>query len=136
MIREYSSLEELHSEVLFVLGFRKGQENPIGRWDLVRRIYGEEAVTEETKNDTNPYDRAVRNAIQYLRKRGNHICSKSNGKGYYMAKTREEYEDFKLSYLGTNFEKFNIISAMDQNADEIWGKQAKPAPEGQAMMQF
>lgn len=131
MIREYTSLGQLDGEVRFVLSFRLGQDNPIDRWALVRRIYGDEAVTEETKNDSNPYDRAVRNSIQRLRKHGEHICSKSNGKGYYMAKTREEYEDFKASYLGTNYEKFEIIGAMDKNADAVWGKVEKPAPEGQ-----
>lgn len=134
MQKEYKSLEELDSEVIFVLGFRMGQDNPIGRWDLVKRIYGEDAVTEETKNDSNPYDRAVRSSIQRLRKKGKHICSKSNGKGYYMAKTREEYKDFKSSYLGTNYEKFEIIHAMDEMADLEWGpepKEPKPTPEGQ-----
>lgn len=131
MIREYTSLEQLDSEVLFVLGYRVGQDNPIVRWELVRRIYGEEVVTEETSNDGNAYDRAVRNSIQRLRKQGKHICSKSNGKGYYMAKTREEYEDFKASYLGTNYEKFEIIRAMDENASSVWGKVEKPTPDGQ-----
>lgn len=134
MIREYTSIEMLDSEVKFVLSYRVGQDNPIGRWDLVKRIYGDEAVTEETKNDSNPYDRAVRNSIQRLRKKGNRICSKSNGKGYYVAKTRDEYKDFKASYLGTNYEKFEIVSAMDAGADEEWGpepKEPKPTPEGQ-----
>lgn len=136
MPREYNNLVELEGEVLFVLMMHQGQENPIGRWTLVRRIYGEDAVTEETMNDKNRFDRAVRDAINRLRKSGKHICSKSNGKGYYYAKTLDEYKDFKRSYLGTDYDKFENVRAMDESALDRWGPEMKPVPQGQTVMQL
>jgi hypothetical protein len=134
MIREYSSTFSLDNEVLFVLMMHKGQNNPINRWTLVRKIYGEEAVSEETENDKNLYDRSVRSSINRLRKAGEFICSKSNGKGYYYATSREEYKDFVRSYLGNDYDKFENVRAMDAKADLVWGPEPKPTPIGQAAM--
>lgn len=134
MPKEYSSLDSLDNEVLFVLGMRKGEGRAIPRWELVVRIYGEDVVTEETRNDDNLYDRAVRKSIERLRQNGHHICNRGNGAGYYIADSREEYEKFKEYYLGPAYPKFQAVKVMDAEAERRWGKQPKPAPEGQVAL--
>ena len=135
MPREYKNKEELDGEVLYVMEQHMGAQNSILRWDLVVRIYGLDAVTEETKNDLNPYDRAVRNSLERLRKKdGHHICNLGNGAGYYMASTREEYKKFKEYFLGANYEKFITIARMDKKAEEKWGPEPKEVPAGQVSM--
>lgn len=130
MPKEYNSTEQLDSEVLFVLNMHRSEGNPIKRLTLVRRIFGEDAIGDEADSNNN-YDRAVRAAIQRLRESGQTICSRPNGAGYYMAATREEYEQFLISYLGANFKKFKAVAAMNTTADARWGKQPKPAPKAQ-----
>lgn len=134
MPNEYLSIESLDSEVLFVMSFRMGEKNAITRWALVKRIYGEDAVSDETQNDDNLYDRAVRKSIERLRQHGHHICNRGNGAGYYIADSREEYEKFKEYYLGPAYPKFQAVKVMDVEAEKRWGKKEKPAPEGQAVM--
>lgn len=131
----YKNKEDLDGEVLFVMNQHMGEQNAILRWDLVVRIFGLDAVTEETKNDLNQFDRAVRNSLERLRKQeGHHICNRGNGAGYYMASTREEYKQFKEYFLGANYEKFITIARMDKKADEKWGPEPKAQPAGQASM--
>ena len=97
----------------------------------MRRIYGDDAVSDETENDENLYDRAVRKSIERLRQAGQHICNRGNGAGYYIADSREEYERFKEYYLGPAYPKFMAAKKMDEAADARWGKPIKQAPQGQ-----
>ena len=129
--KEYKSIEELDGYVLFVLNMHRGEQNAITRWALVKRIYGEGAADEDTQNDDNLYDRAVRKSIERLRQQGQHICNRGNGAGYYVAATREEYERFKQYYLGPSYPKFQAVQVMDAAADARWGKLQRPAPQGQ-----
>lgn len=131
MLRSYENREGLDREVLFVLNFHKGEKNAVGRWELVRRVYGDEAVSEETMSDGNKYDRAVRMSIERLRHDGNHICNRGNGNGYYIADSRDEYKQFVRYYLGPSYPKFENVKAMDAAADARWGREPKQAPEEQ-----
>lgn len=131
MPKEYETLNQLDSEVLFVMMMHRGERNAIQRWSLVKRIYGDDAVSDESQNDENLYDRAVRKSIERLRQAGQHICNRGNGAGYYIADSREEYERFKQYYLGPAYPKFMAAKVMDEAADARWGKQPKPAPEQQ-----
>jgi hypothetical protein len=55
------------------------------------------------------------------------------GDGYYVANSRDEYEDFKKSYLSATYRKLEIASMMDVTADHRWGakpKQTSPMQVG------
>lgn len=121
----YASTDEIDRQVLFQLNFHHGKDRAIPRWDLVRKVFGEDAVTGETMNDDNPSDRATRNSIERLRHKGNHICNLGDGKGYFIASTRAEYEQFKKYYLGASWNKFENVNHMDISADTRWGKVPK-----------
>lgn len=130
----YTSDVELDGQVKFVLGMHQGEENGIDRWSLVGKIFGEDAVSLPTQNDDNTYDRQVRNSVERLRAKGNFICNRGNSSGYYIARTRDEYEQWKKYYLGAALRKLQVISTMDDKADMIWGKPQKEAPVGQVSM--
>lgn len=130
----YSSDVELDSQVRFVLNMHEGEANGIDRWSLVAKIFGDDAVTVPTQNDDNTYDRQVRNSVERLRAKGVFICNRGNSAGYYIAKTRDEYEQWKRYYLGAALRKLQVISTMDDKADQRWGKVQKAQPVGQASM--
>lgn len=128
---------QLENEVLFIINMHQGEQNPIDRWTFAKKVFGEDAVTDETKNDDNKYDRKVRDMLEYLRlSRGMLICNLGDGRGYYLAKTREEYEKWKGYYLGASITKYVVVSSTDKKADEKFGPAPKPTPQGQAVMQF
>ena len=135
MPNQYKSSLDVQVAVKDALNFHRGRRNALLRWDLVRMVFGEDAVTPETQNDENPFDRKVRDAIEQLRFREKlHICNMGDGKGYFIAATREEWEAFREYYLGPQKKKFQTVSVLDAKADEYWGKQQKPAPAGQGVM--
>ena len=134
MPREYTSEVALDNEVLFILGMYQGEENGIDRWSFVGKVFGSDVVAVPTQNDDNVYDRQARDAIERLRAKGHFICNRGNGKGYFMAKTREEYEQWKRYYLGAALRKLQVISTMDDKADQRWGKVQKSQPVGQVSM--
>lgn len=131
MPKVYDSNFQFDNELLRILLQHNGKARAIGRWDLVVAMFGADAVTDETRNDDNPYDRAMRKGIERMRYAGHHICNRGGGAGYYIAETREEYDEFKVYYLGPAYKKFPAVKAMDEKADSRWGKQPKPVNEGQ-----
>ena len=134
MPTDYSSDVELDGQVKYVLSLHEGEDNGIDRWSLVAKIFGDDAVALPTQNDDNTYDRQVRNSVERLRAKGNFICNRGNSSGYYIAKTREEYEQWKRYYLGAALRKLQVISTMDDKADQRWGKLQKSQPAGQVSM--
>ena len=125
MLISYTSENELDHAVHFTMYMHKGKENAIPRWELVRRIYGEESVTAETQDDDNLYDRSVRASLERWRAQGHHFCNVGGGKGYYVADTREEYEEFKRYYLGAAYRKLQVTAVMGEMADTRWGRVPK-----------
>ena len=97
-------------------------------WSVVVRDADEEparlisAALETMRNDENPYDRQVRDSIERHRAKGRHYCNVGDGKGYFIANTRQEFEQFKRYYLGAAVRKMQNMSAMDDTADERWGR--------------
>ncbi len=130
----YTSDSDLDGYVKYVLGMHEGEDCGIDRWDLVVKVFGEDAAILPTQNDDNTYDRQVRNSVERLRARGVFICNRGNSAGYYLAKTREEYEAWKKYYLGAALRKLQVISTMDDQADLRWGKVQKEQPMGQVSM--
>lgn len=58
-------------------------------------------------------DRIVRLEIEKLRADGMRVCSSSHGKGYWIAKTEEEYTSFRREYIARAKRQLQIVSAMD-----------------------
>lgn len=126
-ITTYSSTEAFQRELLFVIYQHKGRENTIDRWSLVRRLFGAESVPAGEESDSNPYDRRVRDNIEILRKPPHQhlICNMGDGSGYFIARTRAEYDAWKKYYLGSTYEKWVVVNGLDAVADETWGKVPK-----------
>ncbi|HMN12791.1 MAG TPA: hypothetical protein PKD55_10755 [Bellilinea sp.] len=105
----------LDRAVLRILDFHKGREHAIGRADLVRDLAGMGYRVSE---------RAAREQISLLRKAGSLICSApGRDGGYWLAASREEYEDFKhQEYLAKINDMRETLAAMDQAAERTWGK--------------
>ena len=61
-------------------------------------------------------DSEMRLAIQSLREKGNMICNLEDGSGYFIAKTMEEYEAFRLKYTARASTIFKAVLAMDITA--------------------
>lgn len=126
---------QLQNDVMFIINMHKGEKNPIDRWTFARKVFGDDAVTEETKNDSNRYDRRVRDMLEWLRvNKKMLICNLGAGHGYYLATSREEYDRWRAYYLGPSITKYQVVSVTDEVADEAFGKrepQPKPTPEGQ-----
>lgn len=62
-------------------------------------------------------DRAIRNTIGDLREKGYRICSTSRCSGYYMAKTPEDYLEFRREFVSRGADIFKKIKAMDARVD-------------------
>lgn len=110
--------EQLDRDVLFWLKHHIGKQNAIGRWELVQRIFGEEAA--RVQSDENPYDRQIREAVVRLRRSGLLICDMGDGRGRYIAATLEEYQAFRKYYGAGAFEKLETIREMDKAAGRTW----------------
>lgn len=129
-IQGYLTEQSLDREVIFHMYQHKGRENRIERWELVRKVFGNEAApTKAEETDGNVYDRQVRDSLERLRRaRPSHlICNLGDGKGYFISQTREEYETWKKYYLGSSFLKLQIVSMTDDAADLKFGKEPKDA---------
>ena len=113
IIQKYTDLE-LDKEVLFVLKQHLGKKNPVGRWEIVSRVFGAGAAA--LQNDDNPADRQIRESIARLRKGGVLVCNMGDGRGSYLAESVEEYNEFRSYYGSAAFEKMEIIRRMDDAA--------------------
>lgn len=105
---------ELDREVLFVLKQHRGKNSPVGRWELVSRVFGTSAAA--MQNDDNPADRQIRESIARLRRSGLLVCNMGDGRGSYLAETLDEYNEFRAYYGSAAFEKMEIIHRMDESA--------------------
>lgn len=110
--------EQLDREVLYWLKQHRGRQNPMGRWELVTRIFGMEAA--RVQSDDNPADRQIRESVARLRRSGLLICDMGDGHGRYLAATVEEYQAFRQYYGAGAFEKLATIREMDKAAEEVW----------------
>lgn len=64
----------------------------------------------------NKSDRAVRREIEELRASGERICyGRATKRGYYIAKTEEEYLEFRKRYLAYALRQLYIAGKMDHS---------------------
>lgn len=118
------SEEQLETEVLFWLKRHRGRQNPIGRWELVAKIFGAGAALDES--DNNPADRQIRETVERLRKRGVLICDMGDGTGRFLAETLEEYQAFRAKYGSRAFAIMDTLREMDKAAEQEWADPLQP----------
>lgn len=116
--------DQLDVEVLHFLKQHRGKANPIGRWELVARIYGPVAASDQ--NDDNFADRQIRESVARLRRRGLLICDMGDGRGRYLAESLEEYQSFRQYFGAAAFEKLATIREMDSQAEQEWPSELQP----------
>ena len=116
--------EQLDAEVLFQLKQHRGKHLPIGRWELVAKIYG--PVAPQEQNDGNLYDRAIRESVMRLRRRGVLICDMGDGTGRFLAETVDEYQAFRLKYGSRAFEVMETLREMDKAAEQEFPNSKQP----------
>lgn len=103
----------LPKAILRVIGSVKGKENAITA-DYFLRCVRLSAGCGRVSN------RQLRKSISNLRKAGHMICSLPED-GYYMATSRDEYEEFKRVYSAYAFDILETVKAMDTTADQVYG---------------
>ncbi|MDL1909731.1 hypothetical protein FBQ81_03405 [Chloroflexi bacterium CFX6] len=116
--------EQLDAEALHILKQHVGRKNPIGRWELVAKIFG--PVAPQYQNDSNVADRQVRDAVKRLRNQGVLICDMGDGLGRYLAETLEEYQAFRLRYGSRAYEVLETLREMDKSAEREFGNILQP----------
>ena len=123
---QFDSLDQdqLDQEVLFQIKQHVGRKNPIGRWEMVAKIYGPAACFPD--NDNNLYDRRIRDSVSRLRRRGALICDMGDGAGRYMAETAEEYQAFRQKYGSRAYEVLETLREMDKAAEKEFKNALQP----------
>lgn len=122
-MRRYTE-EQLDQEVLALLRQHYGKTSPIGRWELVAKVYG--PVAAQDQNDGNYADRQIREAVERLRKRGMLICDMADGGGRFMAQTVDEYQAFRMKYGSRAFAIMDTLREMDKAAAKQWENPLQP----------
>lgn len=114
---ETQGLTELEHNILEQLELR-GYEYPVGREDLAGRMRWRRLITGSD-------DRAMRGAIESLRKKGYLICHrKGKGGGYYLARSKAEYEDFRIrEYKSRIISLADTMREMDKSAEMQFGEE-------------
>ena len=116
-MQRYSD-EVLDREVLFLLKQHTGKQNPIGRWELVARLFC--TVVPSEQNDGNYADRQVRDSVERLRKAGVLVCDMADGTGRFLAESLDEYQAFRLKYGSRAFAIMETLREMDKAAAQEW----------------
>lgn len=116
--------KQLDAEVLHVLKQHVGRKNPIGRWELVAKIFGPVSPLEQ--NDGNLADRQIRETVNRLRRSGVLICDMGDGVGRYLAETADEYQAFRLKYGSRAYEVLETLREMDKAAEQEFDNALQP----------
>jgi hypothetical protein len=115
--------EKLVYEIGNLLAGHVGIDRAIKRSEIRSMVYQQSSVF-QTVND-----RQVRSAIESLREMGWLICSLgSDSDGYYMAKDKAEYSEWRSYYIAYATTIFSRIKRMDKEAEKKWGGSALQAP--------
>lgn len=108
------SEDQLDAEVLFQLKRHLGKGHPIGRWELVEKIYG--ITASFPRNDGNVYDRKIREAVNRLRKQGVLICDMGDGAGRFLPESMDEYRAFRTKFTSFAYDIIETAKEMDKAA--------------------
>jgi hypothetical protein len=107
-------LEGLARRVGSMLEHRVGIENALGRGEILHLIRMLPVYRRTS-------DRQLRSAIEELRDGGSLVCNMTSGDGYFLARTEEEYRDFKSLYLAHCLSMLATVKQMDRAAELRWG---------------
>jgi hypothetical protein len=103
-----------------VLEFYVGKEKAISKPELMASL---QRLGFGNGLSTATFERQVRLAIVALRKKGALICSSSGEGGYYLARTRDEYDEFvEREYKGKIVDMQETVDAMNTEARARWGE--------------
>lgn len=111
--------------IMAVLQFHVGQSQAINRWELVVKVFG--PGKDLPRTDANPFDRAVRKAIEHLRHTGEMICNLGDGSGFFLPASHEEYNAFRACYGSHAFPIMEAIHEMDRTANQTWPNRLQPS---------
>lgn len=116
-MEEIKMLTDLEKHILEQLENR-GYEYPVSRQDLAGRLRWRKLILGRD-------DRAMRGAIESLRKKGHLVCHrKGKDGGYYLARTKAEYEDFRTrEYKSRIISLADTLREMDKAAEVIFGEE-------------
>lgn len=119
--------EELDKAVLYFLS-KPGVtfENRLDRWELVEQVFREH-VPEHLRNDDHPLDRDIRESVRRLREQGHLICDMGDGKGRWIAQTREEFWKFYSYFVKPISAKANTARVMVRAAKQKFPDLLQPS---------
>lgn len=105
--------KQLDTEVEFHLKQHVGKRNPMDRWELIERVFGNGASY--PRNDNNVFDRRIRDSVERLRKRLL-ICDMGDGRGRYLAANYGEFVEFNAKYVSRAYPIMQTSAAMEKLA--------------------
>jgi hypothetical protein len=111
------ALEGLAKRVGSMLENRVGIENALGRNEILHLVR-ELPIYRKTS------DRQLRAALEELRDGGILVCNMTSGDGYFIARTEEEYRNFKALFLSHCLSMLETVKQMDRTAELKWGSLA------------
>jgi hypothetical protein len=117
--------DELDKRIERILCDHQGKERSVRRWDLVVEIFG--AGFDLPRNDTNVYDRRVRESVERLRNHGWLILNLNDGRGRYLCATEEEYWEFRMKYVQQVKSIAAVIRCMDSAARRKYPNLLQPS---------
>lgn len=117
----------LDRAILRILLFHVGRDKAISRGELVHTLW--------ISHGFNVHERAMRVAINLLRKEGQPICSTGGEEGgYWYAKDWEELDEFlEREFHSRAMDLLEQEGALRKRAEEVWGRFS---PEKQMRMEI
>ena len=87
--------------------------------EMLEKASKKKPVTRQTICDTfHIGDRKARRMIEALRERGIRVCGLNTTEGYWIAKSQDEYEQFRRDYAAKAATIFRRVKNMDNQTDE------------------
>lgn len=94
----------MRNEILKIMLDKASKKNPVTRKEICDTFY--------------IGDRKARRMIEELREQGVRVCGLNTTEGYWIAKTQDEYEQFRRDYAAKAATIFRRVRNMDNQTDE------------------
>ncbi len=112
--------EEIERQLLSILSFHKGKGQRISRWELVERIFGREAASQRSNN--NSFERKIRSLIEKNRE-DYLIVSSSGADGYWIAADMNDIEIIADEYVARSRKMEEKARNLRKRGAETFGPQ-------------